>query len=391
MKILFSAVQYPTKDHPFAAFIGMMAEEMALRGHEVYIIAPQSITHSIFRNSKIRERYETVSKNQFRFPIKIYRPLTVTFGDNGIRGRWTLKWLQYSACRKLNNLKETFDICYSHFWQSAYQVLPYIRKKGVPLIVVSGEDVIKINDHLTECEIQELGSYCSRVIGVSTKNIKESQQKIKVSPNKSFVIPNGPDLRHFKPVNKSNARKLLGWNQDDFIITFIGRFIYRKGAKRVESAIERIDDPKIKSVFIGTTMKDEASSEEPNGKSIIYKGILTHQQIPLYLSASDVYVLPTLAEGCSNSIVEAMACGLPIISSDKDFNYDILDSTNSILVDPLNIDEISQAIINLRSSKELQKSMSEKSAFKARELSFEKRVDKIMAILKDVIDENHCI
>ncbi len=67
--------------------------------------------------------------------------------------------------------------------------------------------------------------------------------------------------------------------------------------------------------------------------------------IPNYICASDVFVLPTTAEGCCNAIIEAMGCGLPIVSSDRAFNYDILNEENSILVDPESVDEIDNAII----------------------------------------------
>ena len=69
-----------------------------------------------------------------------------------------------------------------------------------------------------------------------------------------------------------------------------------------------------------------------------------HDVIAEYLNCADIFVSPTLAEGCSNSIVEAMACGLPIISSDLPFNHDILDEKNSILLDPVEVNEIALAI-----------------------------------------------
>lgn len=199
------------------------------------------------------------------------------------------------------------------------------------------------------------------------------------------VIPNGPDLRVFHQYDKAECRREYGFDKDDFIVAFVGRFIHRKGAKRVEEAILKLKDTAVKAIFIGSTMADEDIAQEPCGNEVIFKGVVPHHNIPRLLSAADIYVLPTLAEGCSNSIVEAMACGLPIVSSDRDFNYDVLDFSNAILVNPLSIDEIAMAIKKLKDNEKLRIAMSESSLAKATELSFEKRVDKILGIVESSI------
>ena len=116
----------------------------------------------------------------------------------------------------------------------------------------------------------------------------------------------------------------------------------------------------------------------PSCPGIIKIGFVDHRDLVDYLNAADIYVLPTLAEGCSNSIVEAMACGLPIISSDLSFNYDILDNSNSILVDPNSIDQISSAIMRIKQNDELKNEMAEASLQKASELNLSSRAKKII-------------
>lgn len=75
--------------------------------------------------------------------------------------------------------------------------------------------------------------------------------------------------------------------------------------------------------------------------------------MPRYLNCADVFFLPTLKEGCSNAIVEALACGLPVISSNKPFNDDILNEDNSLKIDPEKLDELIEAIELLRTDKKL--------------------------------------
>lgn len=101
---------------------------------------------------------------------------------------------------------------------------------------------------------------------------------------------------------------------------------------------------------------------------------------------SDVFVLPTLREGCCNAVVEAMACGLPIISSDLPFNWDVLNQTNSVLIDPYNIDEIADAINSFYEDSSKRALLSKGALSTAKDLTIEERSRKI---LKFIINTKH--
>ena len=118
---------------------------------------------------------------------------------------------------------------------------------------------------------------------------------------------------------------------------------------------------------------------------MLFASRIPHEEVAQYLSASDVFVLPTLAEGCSNAIVEAMACGLPIISSDLEFNHDILDSGNSILINPNDIDSIAKAIYQVKENPSWCEKLSLDSLAKVNELSIEMRAKKIIRFLNENI------
>src|SRR5690606_34853733 len=80
-------------------------------------------------------------------------------------------------------------------------------------------------------------------------------------------------------------------------------------------------------------------------------------QIPLFLKAIDIYTMPSLFEGLSNALVEAMASGVPVISSDIDAQKDIVISDdgvmNGILLDPLDSEQWRTEILNLLGSPEM--------------------------------------
>ena len=140
------------------------------------------------------------------------------------------------------------------------------------------------------------------------------------------------------------------------------------------------DIPGLKMVYLG------GGKEEPMGANILFKGRVAHEDVPLWLQAADFFVLPTLAEGCCNAIIEAMATGLPIITSDKPFNYDILDYESAILVDPMDIDAIRNGISLLTESAELRKKYSAASLEKSSELDIKDRAAKIVNYLNQLTD-----
>ena len=78
-----------------------------------------------------------------------------------------------------------------------------------------------------------------------------------------------------------------------------------------------------------------------------------------------------------------MACGLPIISSDLPFNYDILDSSNSILINPMSVQEIADAIVKLKNDEPLRSKLKEGALKKASELTIEKRVTHILDFIRE--------
>ena len=184
------------------------------------------------------------------------------------------------------------------------------------------------------------------------------------------VFPNGVNLEKIHQLDKSTCRKDLGIEEDKVVGIFLGHFIERKGPLRVAAATKGIKN--LQMIYIGT------GDQVPQGDNIVFKGRVPHEEIPKYLSAADFFILPTQAEGCCNAIIEAMACGLPIISSDRDFNDDILNDECSIRVNPDNIEQIRNAVKKVVDDNQLREMMSKASLKKVKILELRQRARNIM-------------
>lgn len=371
--ILVITPNYPIDGEPVYPFVKDLCEQFVKIGCDIVVLSPQSITSCILHSKKIRprKRFDIVSGKK----IFIYQPLYITFPHK----YHNINNFFIRLCLKLFFIKYKInqDVVYCHFWSSAFAALPSVIRNNVPLFVASGESDIKML-FSTKFGLKKLRDYVKGVICVSSKNRDESIDLGLTIYEKCEVFPNGVNTELFHLRDRAMCRNLLGLPQDAFIIIFIGWFIERKGAERVAKAISQLGG--VNSIFIGK------GYENPKCEGILFKGTLEHNEIPFYLSASDVFVLPTLHEGCCNSIVEAMSCGLPIISSNLPFNWDILDDTNSIMVNPNNVDEISYAIAMLRDNPEKRMSLAEGAIRKAQSLTITQRANSIIQFMNNRIN-----
>lgn len=370
MNILIDTPDYPDRYKVHYPFVKQLVMEFARQGHQCVVMAPYSITN----NKRFYPFVEDEGSG-----VRVYRPNYMSFSNVKIGNLRLSDYFRKKALyRAIRKLKTKPDIVYCHFWESVSEVYPYAKANSLPLFVASGESSIKsfLDPEQISSEIRE---YVSGVVCVSTKNKDESVGYGLTTAEKCFVKPNAVNSELFKKLDKKECRRKLGVSDDVFIVSFVGAFIPRKGALRVSKAIERLNDKPVCSFFIGH------GNEVPSCDNILYKGKLLHEQIPVYLNASDAFVLPTQGEGCCNAIIEAMACGLPIISSNLPFNWDILDESNSILIDPDNITSIVSAIQELRDNQDKRKTLSEGALRKAEELTIDKRAESIIKFIESRI------
>lgn len=374
MNICVVSPSYPTPKTIVFVFVDQLCRAFADLGETITVIAPQSVTRCLLRGEPIAKRHYTVTtKNGNSFDV--YRPYAFTLGNKtfGFVTGWSFR---RSVKRAYNKLRRKPDILYGHFWSSISASLPMAMADGIPLFGASGEESVAFYDYFSAEKKMALSSYISGLVNVSTHNRKECVSLGLIDENKTMVIPNAVDTSLFANKDKQLCRDKLGIGKNDFVVAFLGQFVPRKGTLRLDEALKKMNDKDVKAMFIGSGV------ENPSYKGIIFKGMLSHDQIPEYLTACDVFVLPTENEGCSNAILEAMACGLPIISTDAEFNYDILDESNSIMIDCHDIEKISDAIIKLKDNLDKRYSMSEEARKKIAGLSIDKRAERILSFIK---------
>ena len=375
-KVCIAADGYPYDENSEFAFVKELADELARQGVEISVVSPQSLLGIWFRgNKRVPLTYQYDINGQ---AVMVYRPYSLSFGGRFEKLQYKLNSFVLSKLIHKRNLH--FDAYYGHFWHSGYQLFPIAMKQGAPLFIASGESHIFLADTYKANEIKPFLDYVDTVICVSSKNKDESIKLGLTTEEKCVVLPNGYNENTFYSVDKEPCRSKFGFPQDLFLVAFLGAFIERKGADRLSSAINLIGDESIKGIFIGKAQEGN-TPHEPAPETAIYTGYVPHDNLRDLLCCADAFVLPTYQEGCCNAIIEAIACGLPIISSDRPFNYDILDDSNSIMVNPDNVEEIATAIKRLKDDPSLRNRLAEGSRNRAKNLSISGRAQKIKEIM----------
>lgn len=367
---------YPTPNDPIYTFIRPVVCGMVDRGMKCTVISPQSITSGLLHGKKRRAiDWNDYSSNGNA--IRVLQPYMLSFSNIKIgKIKLTQVMMQRALKKAFGKLECKPDIIYGHFWRSALAAASFSKQGEIPVFVVSGES--EINKELIYDKISKNKRYIRGLISVSTKNLEESKELGLFEEDTPYIIcPNAIEASDFYVMDKAEARKKLNYSINEKIAVFVGAFSDRKGVLRVVKAAENISD--LKLILIGN------GNQEPNNdnNNILFAGSVPHSEIVTYLNAADFFVLPTLAEGCCNAIVEAMACGLPIISSDLPFNKDILNEDNALLINPSDIDEISNAMKLLCNKEEMRHKMSQYSIEKSKELTMDGRITQILNFIEE--------
>lgn len=190
-----------------------------------------------------------------------------------------------------------YDLIHAQWGQSGLMALP----KSIPLVVTfRGDDLEGITNGQGRLTPRGLIlKSISRMVASAADEIILVSAHMARSIDRSVyhVIPSGLELDRFCPVPRAEARHRLGLDQERKYVLFAGSV--NNPAKRYELAKQAVDLLKKKfpvDLLVATTV--------------------THDQIPDFMNASDILLLTSLHEGSPNVVKEALACNLPVVSTD---------------------------------------------------------------------------
>jgi glycosyltransferase involved in cell wall biosynthesis len=153
--------------------------------------------------------------------------------------------------------------------------------------------------------------------------------------NKVRVIHNGVDLTRFAPSSDRNTlRAALDIPADQPVVIMVARLDPEKGHQTLFEAIRLLGERPATYLIVGTGRQEEEIKLEAERLGVAGKlrFLGMRRDIPALLQAADIFAFPTLQEGFSNALIEAMAAGCAIVASDYPSNFEAVTHENSALI-----------------------------------------------------------
>lgn len=381
MRALFIGSYPNAKDPHRSVFFRELIYQMAEQGVDCTVISPLSVTKYRSRAASIPTcSTETLPSGK---TVRVFRPRMVSFSAKKI-GSWNTIHLTQAAIdaavlRQVKKLGESFDFVYGHFFLGGGLTAAKVgRKLGIPAYIAYGECSFEteVSDKYGNIKPEELKGVHG-IISVSSANSADLASRGFADGIPVCLALNAVNTAVFHVKDRQQCRGKFDFAEDDFVIGFVGGFIERKGPGRVLEACKDLSG--VKLAFAGK------GQQKPTGENVIFCQSLVHEDVADLLNAVDVFVLPTQNEGCCNAVVEAMSCGKAIVSSDLPFNHDVLNSENSILVDPNNVTQIREAIRTLRDEPQTRQRLSERALANAQALTIDQRAQKILNFIQSTM------
>lgn len=234
---------------------------------------------------------------------------------------------------------------------------------------------------------------CDTVITVSEYEKKRINEHFFLKDNTIKVVYNAKDSA-FKKINDNNLLEKVKekYNLPEDFILFLGNTAPKKNSRRLINAYgkyaRKCNDPlplviiDLSKYYIANVLKELEMKELE--KLIITRDYISHHDLPAVYNLATIFIYPSLRESFGLPIIEAMACGTPVITSNTSSMPEVADNA-ALLVDPFNVEDIAEKIQALATDNNLSSNLVEKGFERAERFSWHKTAKEVLEIYNNVL------
>ena len=224
------------------------------------------------------------------------------------------------------------------------------RRLGLPVIVGSrGSDLRRIGDPVTGMMVARTVRNADHVLTVS-EELRQRAIRLGADPGRTTAILNGYDPLPFFCGDMHEARRNLGLPADGRLVLCVGRLSRQKGLQELCDAFAVLarEHSNLKLVFLGSGAFGQRilslARQWRLEDRIVTRGDVGRNSVAEWMRAADLLCLPSYSEGCPNVVIEAIACGCPVVASEVGGIPEIVSPESSILVPPRNSGALAAAL-----------------------------------------------
>lgn len=262
---------------------------------------------------------------------------------NGVVGSWVLR-------PRVRAFRPDLVLAY-WVYPDGYAALRVAKGLGVPCAIGALGSDIHVRSGLSSMLTRHTIGQVDALLTVSEAMRQTAIEAFGAQPQRVHTVVNGFNTSIFGPGDQTQARLELGVGQTDRVVVYVGRFVEAKGLRELVEAAKRLAglDPRFTLVLIGDGVMREQLHQLIHAAGLAHRirvpGGLPPQQVARWICASDVLTLPSWSEGYPNVVVEALACGRPVVATDVGGTREIVNSDNGILIAPKDANALGAALL----------------------------------------------
>lgn len=261
------------------------------------------------------------------------------FSLPGLFRAWDGFFMALSCLHIMQRLKRDFayDIIDAHFaYPDGYAATLLGKWLHRPVtITLRGTEVPHSRDPAKRKRILAALSRASHIFAVAN-SLKKHVVALGAEGTKIQVVGNGVDTSKFYQEDRAAGRARFGIDAQAKVLITVGGLVERKGFHRVIECLPELlrEFPNLVYLIVGGPSKEGDWSEHLQAQvaqlgleeHVRFLGTIAPEELRWPLSAADVFVLATSNEGWANVFLEAMACGLPVVTTDVGGNREVVES-----------------------------------------------------------------
>jgi len=235
-------------------------------------------------------------------------------------------------------------------YPEGYAAISAAKKLRIPVILGAiGSDVNRIPDRLTGQLTRKALREAALVLTVS-QHLRDQVIRLGAASDRTRVVKNGCDSSLFHLSDRTDARVELKLDPNTLLIVFVGSIVPAKGVRELLDAVIHLvpSHPNLQLACIGEgILRDELEKRVVQAgidRHVRFPGLCNSARVARWIAAANVFCLPSYAEGCPNVVIEALACGRPVVATEVGGIPELVDSESGVLVPPRNPEALAAAL-----------------------------------------------